>query len=71
MRFDVSDISYIHTPTCVFACVCGGNPQPEVIGHTQTCLQPEFGGSDMHRVQPRQLGNDSILNMVPISPLGA
>ena len=21
-----------------------GNPQPEAIGHTQTCLQPESGG---------------------------
>ena len=29
-----------------------GNPQPEAIGHTRTSLQP------------RQLGNDSLLNMV-------
>ena len=24
-----------------------GNPQPEAIGHTQTCLQPESGGPDI------------------------
>ena len=50
--------------------VCG-NPQLEAIGHTRTCLQPESGGrSIMHSLQPCQLGNDSLLNMVPIPPLG-
>ena len=25
--------------------VCGGNPHPEAVGHSQTCLQPESGAS--------------------------
>ena len=42
-----------------------------MIGHTRTCPQPESGGqSIMHSLQPCQLGNDSLLNMVPIPPLG-
>ena len=65
--------------TCICTCLliflylnfqsCG-NLQPEAIGHTRTCLQPESGGrhyiSYMHSLQPCQLpvGNDSLLNMV-------
>ena len=45
-----------------------GNPQPEAIGHTRTCLQENPGAGTMHGLQPCQLGNDSLLNMV-IHPL--
>ena len=48
---------YMYTYVCV-----SGNPQPEAIGHTQTCLQPESGAGTMHSLQPCQLGNDSLLN---------
>jgi len=41
-----------------------GNPQPEAIGHTRTCLQPGSGPGDTHSLQPCQLGNDPHLNMV-------
>jgi len=44
-----------------------GNRQPEAIGHTRTCLQPESGASTMHSLQPCQLGNDPLLNMVQYS----
>ena len=65
-----------HNGPKLYIYICGGNPQPEAIGHTRTCLQPESGGRHractvtMHSLQPRQLGNDSLLNMVPIPPLG-
>ena len=29
----------------IYIYICGGNPQPEAIGHSQTCLQPESGAS--------------------------
>ncbi len=49
----------------------GGNPQPEAIGHSQTCLQPESGANrTMHSLQPCQLGYGSLVNAVPIPPLG-
>ena len=41
-----------------------GDPDLEAIGHTRTCLQPESGAGTMHSLQPSQLGNDSLLNMV-------
>ncbi len=39
-----------------------GNPQPEAIGHTRTCLQPESGASTMHSLQPCQLESDIQLH---------
>ena len=29
----------------IYIYICGGNPQPEAIGHSQICLQPESGAS--------------------------
>ncbi len=29
----------------IYICLCGGNPQPEAIGHSPACLQPESGAS--------------------------
>ena len=47
-----------------------GNLQSEAIGHTQTCPQPDPGLVLCTVLQPCELGNDSLLNMVPIPPSG-
>ncbi len=47
--------------------------QPAARGHrafTDLSAARVWGQSYMHSLQPRQLGNDSLLNMVPIPPLG-
>ncbi len=47
--------------------------QPAARGHrayTDLSAARVWGQSYMHSLQPCQLGNDSLLNMVPIPPLG-
>ncbi len=46
--------------------MCSGNPQ----AFTDLSAARVWGQSYMHSLQPCQLGNDSLLNMVPIPPLG-
>ena len=47
--------------------------QPAARGHrafTDLSAARVWGQSYMHSLQPCQLGNDSLLNMFPIPPLG-